>query len=136
QVNPSLQLGTDTTTARLLPLGTDINPSSTVGIGVTDTFETPGGNDTPATAKPIQPDNLYLSFEQTQADNDWYSYTVPAVGAATTFTLSHLTHDQDLVVYAPATTPFRSAPIESSPIESSPIESSGTSVDSVPTLQQ
>jgi len=129
-----LQLGTDTTSATLVPLGAPSVNASPLDVGVTDTFESGSRNDTPATATPEQPDKLYLSFEQTQNDTDWYSLAVPPAGTVTTFTLSHLTNDKDLVVYAPGGTQLRSAPIESSPIESSPIESSPVT-DPDPTLQ-
>jgi hypothetical protein len=133
-VYPGLQLGTDTTSATLVPLGAPSVNASPLDVEVTETFESGSRNDTPATATPVQPDKLYLSFEQTQNDTDWYSLAVPPAGTVTTFTLSHLTNDKDLVVYAPGGTQLRSAPIESSPIESSPIESSPVT-DPDPTLQ-
>ena len=134
QVYPGLQLGTDTTSVSLLPLASPPKTATPVNVAVTDTLEGSGGNNTPATAAPVLPGKLYISFEQTQTDTDWYSLPVPAAGSVTTITLSHLTNDKDIVVYAPASAPLRSAPIESSPIESSPIESSPV-LDPKPTLQ-
>ena len=135
QVRPSLQLGRDLTQVSLLPVGVTEKTSNVVPVTVTDTFEGGGGNNTPATARAIDAGKAYLSFQQTSADQDWYSLPVPPTGTLTTITLSHLASDKDLVVFAPASTPLRSAPIESSPIESSPIESSPVP-DVKPSLQQ
>ena len=115
QVYPGLQLGTDTTSVTLLPLASPPKSATPVNVAVTDTLEGAGGNNTPATAAPVLPGKLYISFEQTQTDTDWYSLPVPAAGSVTTFTLSHLTNDKDIVVYAPASAPLRSAPIRVEP---------------------
>jgi PKD repeat protein len=83
--------------------------SGTVGapaaaVSVRETFEP---NNDPLTAPTLTPERLYLSYLTSASDADYFRFAIPAVaGTRTTFRLSHLPADYDLVVYGPTVDPL------------------------------
>ena len=121
---PSLTLGPTAATAKLTPAGSGTAASETpADVGVGDTFEP---NNTPATAQPITSDSFYLSYITSKSDVDYYTFPVPPAGTRTTFHLSHLPADYDLVVYGPAGAQQLRPPVASMPpIDGQPLADNG-----------
>ncbi|HEY6584811.1 MAG TPA: DNRLRE domain-containing protein, partial [Gaiellaceae bacterium] len=104
-VKPGITLGP--ATASLAVSAADGTPSTAPAeaVNVLETFEP---NNDPASAPPIAPGKLYVSYLTSAADTDFFRVTVPATaGTRTTVRLSHLPKDYDLVVYGrQGTTPL------------------------------
>jgi len=96
QVFPPLSVGLTSASADITPTGGAKTPApADVTSTISDAF---GAHDTPATAVPLTADKFYLSHIGAPGDVGLYTFDVPASGARTTFHLSHLPADYDLVV--------------------------------------
>ena len=113
-VRPGTTLGPATPTLSVTAEGGSPEAAPPVSVNVKETFEP---NNTPATAKEVEPGSLYLSYLTSAADTDFFRVTVPAAGTRTTFRLSHLPEDYDLVVYGRQGTAQLVQPGAASPLE-------------------
>ncbi len=77
-------------------------------------------NDSVATAMPVTPDTLYTGGFSTPSDVDYFEVPVGPgdIGSLVTVYLSHMTTDDDLVLYGSAADDLSSKPIPSKPIPS------------------
>ena len=124
-VHPGITLGPQSAGLEVTPqpgVGTKVADPTPPIVNVTDTFE---ANGTPAQGKLLSTDSLYLSYLPGGADIDLYRFTIPAAGTRTTFRLSHLPVDYDLVVYGPngqqLVTPVAGTP----PVDGEPLADGG-----------
>ena len=97
-----------------------------ISVNVKETFEP---NNVPSEAPTLAPGSLYLSYLTSAADTDFFRVSVPAAaGTRTTFRLSHLPEDYDLVVYGrQGTTPLVQAG-SAAPLETPVLADSGASI--------
>ncbi len=102
---PGITLGSYLATASAV---TGSNPPSTASTQLTVT-ESPDNDGTPATATPLLPDNINLSYLNAAAQLDHWAIAVPD-GAQLSLSLSNLPADYDMVLYSPSVAPLRAAP--------------------------
>jgi hypothetical protein len=117
--SPALRLGSYTAAATLDASGVEAGAISPA-VEVTEHYEP--DNDQPATAPIADRDVLYLGHIARPGDVDLFRIPAPPKGSRIRIHLSHLSSDQDLVLYSPvASTPLRSLPLRSLPLRSLPI---------------
>ncbi|HUP87240.1 MAG TPA: nidogen-like domain-containing protein [Acidimicrobiales bacterium] len=100
-MRPGRSLGTFGSSAKLVN-GSSVAQTSGAEITVGERFES---NGTPESATPLEPDVVYFSHIGQAQDLDYFTFPVTAAtppGTRIRFSLSHLSLDGDLVVYAPA----------------------------------
>ena len=128
QARPGLQLGTfsasATASSNLLTESID----SQAPVQVTEHFE-PQNND-PDRAPIADPDVLYISHISTSDDVDFFQIEVPAEPRTRIAVfLSHLSNDDDLVMYRPETQQASSVEPRNAPLNTVPVEDQSLDVD-------
>ena len=125
-VKPGTTLGPATPTLSVTAAGGTPKLAPPISVNVKETFEP---NNVPSEAPTLAPGSLYLSYLTSAADTDFFRVSVPAAaGTRTTFRLSHLPEDYDLVVYGrQGTTPLVQAG-SAAPLETPVLADSGASI--------
>ena len=126
QVNPGLQLGTFSASAKVSSSGISESVADQASVTVSEHFEP---NDDPSTAPITEPDVLYLSHISSRTDVDFFRIPVPPANSRVSVLLSHLSNDDDLVMYRPGTAPQTGVDVRSVPLRSIPIEDQGLDLD-------
>jgi Tol biopolymer transport system component len=113
-VRPGITLGPATVSLSVSTAQGTTETAAPDSVNVQETFEP---NNDPATAPVLAPGSLYVSYLTSTSDTDFFRVNVPATGTRTTFRLSHLPKDYDLVVYGrqgttPLVQPGGAAPLE------------------------
>jgi WD40-like Beta Propeller Repeat/Right handed beta helix region/Periplasmic copper-binding protein (NosD) len=120
---PSTTLGAQVASASITPIsGATATAPSDPSTDVSDAF---GVHDTPATAVNVTADKFYLSHLSSAGEVNLYTFAVPARGSRTTFRLSHLPADYDLVVYGPSGQQLLPTDPSTPPIDGQPLPDSG-----------
>jgi Tol biopolymer transport system component len=107
RAKPGLSLGTEAATAKIDATGLDetVNAPDPATTLITEPGEP--GNGEPESAQTAQPDTLYLGYTSSGSDRDYFQVQA-AAGEQLTIHLSHLSVDDDLVIYGPTIAPLRS----------------------------
>ncbi len=127
---PGIVLGPQSATAAATPAGgATVSAASPEPVTVVDGSES--GNNTPGASPLLTTSKLYLSYLTSAADVDYYRVDVPAVGSRTTFHLSHLPGDYDLVIYGPEQTALRAASPGTPPLDGAPLTDTGSELTHV-----
>ena len=79
----------------------------------------------PAPRREILTDSFYLSYLTSSSDVDYARFAAPPAGTVTTFHLSHLPADYDLVVYGPPETQLRPSITSAVPLDEPPVIDDG-----------
>jgi Peptidase family C25 len=128
---PGIVLGPLAASAEAAPVGGDTVTATPADITVVDGVEALGANNTPDAANPLSNSKLYLSYVTSAADVDYYKVPVPAAGGRTTFRLSHVPADYDLVVYGPGATVLRTGSPTTPPLDGAPLTDTGSELTHV-----
>ncbi len=122
---PGIVLGPQSASAAATPGGgATVSADAPEPVTVVDGSEP--SNNTPSSAPVLATSNLHLSYLTSASDVDYYRVAVPAVGSRTTFHLSHLPVDYDLVVYGPEQTPLRPPSASTPPLDGDPLVDTGS----------
>jgi hypothetical protein len=106
RAKPGLSLGTEAATAKIDATGLDGSVSAPDPAATLITEPGEPGNGQPGSAQPVQPDTLYLGYTSSGSDRDYFQVHANA-GEQLTIHLSHLSVDDDLVIYGPSIAPLR-----------------------------
>jgi uncharacterized repeat protein (TIGR01451 family) len=124
---PGLQLGIFSSSATVSADVVSATVDNQAPVRVIENLEP---NDDPATAPIAEPDVLYISNISSSTDKDFFRIEVPPdPNSRVSVFLSHLSNDDDLVMYRPASAPLSSIDLRSIPLSSIPLEDQGLGVD-------